>query len=169
MSSADAVQREADWLAAFDAADGLPALLKSAGGPFDVVQAYVSRTPNQRQCRLYVTRSALRVERFSFNRMIDHHTFMLRLYWPQSSPSGQAESVQADFDAAVALVIQRINGPLAFVNGVLDKTHGARFLSVAQNPADIEVQFADPEASIQAKAELTATITYQADDKDYTS
>lgn len=163
MSSADAVSREAEWLAAYDAADGLPGLLKVSGGPFDVVQAYVPRTGAQRQSRLYVTRSSLRVERYGFNRKINHHAFMLRLYWPQSSPTGQAESVQADFDAAVDLVVQRISGLFQ------DKTHGARFLSVAENPADIDVQFTDPEATIQAKAELTATITYQADDQDYTS
>lgn len=163
MSSADAVQREADWLTAFDPLDGLPALLKGQGGAFDVVQAYVPRTGNQRQSRLYVTRSALRVERFGFNRKINHHTFMLRLYWPQSSPSGQAESVQQDFDTAVDLVVQRVSGLFQ------DKTHGARFLSAAEDPAAIDVQFTDPEASILAKAELTATITYQADDVDYTS
>lgn len=163
MSTADAVARESEWLRAYNAADGLPALLKGNGGPFDVVQAYVQRTGAQRQARLYVTRSSLRVERFGFNRKINHHTFMLRLYWPQSSPSGQAESVQAAFDAAVDLVVQRVSGLFQ------DKTHGARFLSVAEDPASIDVQFADPEASIQAKAELSALITYQADDQDYTS
>ncbi|ELP67679.1 hypothetical protein STRTUCAR8_08550 [Streptomyces turgidiscabies Car8] len=163
MSSADAVARETAWLAGYDAGDGLPGLLKAYGGPFDVVQAYVPRTGAQRQARLYVTRSQLRVERFGFNRKINHHTFMLRLYWPQSSPTGQAESVQQDFDTAVDLVVQRISGLF------MDKTHGARFLSVAENPNDIDVQFGDPEASIQAKAELTALITYQADDQDYTS
>lgn len=163
MSTADAVARETAWLTAYDAADGLPALLTANGGPFDVVQAYVPRTGAQRQSRLYVTRTQLRVERFGFNRKINHHSFMLRLYWPQSSPSGQAESVQQDFDTAVDLVVQRISGLFG------DKTHGARFLSVAENPMDIDVQFADPEQSIQARAELTATITYQADDQDYTS
>lgn len=163
MSTADAVAREAAWLSAYNAADGLPGLLAVNGGPFDVVQAYVPRTGAQRQSRLYVTRTQLRVERFGFNRKINHHSFMLRLYWPQTSPSGQAESVQADFDAAVDLVVQRVSGL------VMDKTHGARFLSVAEDPADIDVQFADPEQSIQARAELTATITYQADDQDYTS
>lgn len=163
MSTADAVQREADWLRAYSATDGLPALLKTNGGPFDVVQAYVPRTGGQRQARLYVTRAQLRVERFGFNRKINHHTFVLRLYWPQSSPTGQAESVQQAFDTAVDAVVQRVSGLFQ------DKTHGARFLSVAEDPTDIGVQFADPEASIQAKAELTALITYQADDQDYTS
>jgi hypothetical protein len=40
---------------------------------------------------------------------------------------------------------------------------------VAEDPTSIDVQFADPVQSIQAKAELAATITYQADDQDYTS
>lgn len=163
MTSADAVAREAAWLTSFDPDDGLPGLLRAAGGPFDVVQPYVPRTGAQRQSRLYVTRSALRVERFGFNRKINHHTFMLRVYWPQTSPSGQAESVQADLDTAVDLVVQRISGLFQ------DKTHGARFLTVAEDPTAIDVQFVDPEALIQAKAELTATITYQADDQDYTS
>lgn len=163
MSTADAVAREAAWLQAYSDADGLPALLANQGGPFDVVQAYIPRTGVQRQSRLYVTRAALRVERFGFNRKINHHTFLLRLYWPQSSPTGQAESVQADFDAAVDAVVLRISGLFQ------DKTHGARFLSVAEDPNSIDVQFTDPEASMQAKAELTATITYQADDQDYTS
>ncbi|MFE9127099.1 hypothetical protein ACFYOF_17040 [Streptomyces sp. NPDC007148] len=163
MSTADAVTRETAWLKAYDFSDGLPALLKADGGPFDVVQAYVPRTGAQRQSRLYVTRSNLRVERFGFNRKINHHTFMLRLYWPQSSPSGQAESVQRDFDTAVDAVVQRVSGLF------MDKTHGARFLSVAEDPAAIDVLFGDPEASILAKAELTAQITYQADDQDYTS
>ncbi|WP_158997226.1 hypothetical protein [Streptomyces aureus] len=163
MSSADAVSRETAWLQAYDVNDGLPGLLKTNGGPFDVVQAYVPRTGAQRQSRLYVTRPNLRVESFGFNRKIDHHMFLLRLYWPQSSSSGQAESVQQDFDDAVALVVQRISGLFG------DKTHGARFLSVAEDPSSIDVQFADPEQSMQARSELTATITYRADDKDYTS
>lgn len=169
MSSADAVDREAAWLAAYSASDGLPGLLRAQGGPFDVVQARRPRTPAKRKRCLFVLRRTITAERFGFNRKINHYGFELQIVWPQTSPSGQAESVQEDLDAAVELVIQRINGPLAFVNGVLDKTHGARFLSVAEDPTQISVVFADPEQTIQAQADLTATITYQADDKDYTS
>ena len=158
-----AVQKETDWLRAYDATDGLPGLLRGYGGPWDVVQAYRPRTGAQRKSRIYVRRSYLRVERYGYNRKINHHTFMLHLYWPQSSRDGQAESVQLDFDNAVDLVVDRISGLFQ------DKTHGARFLSVAEDPAAIDVQFDDPEPSIAAKAELTATITYQADDQDYTS
>ena len=46
MSTADAVDREAAWLAT--SGDGLPALLVTAGGPFGVVQAYWPRTPGKR-------------------------------------------------------------------------------------------------------------------------
>lgn len=166
MSTADAVAREAAWLAAFDATDGLPGLLKAYGGPFDTVQAYWPRTPAQRRTQLYVLRSGFRVERFGFNRKINHYAFTLKLIWPQTSKAGDSESVQQGFDAAVDLVIRRISGPLA---PPLDKTHGARFMSVAEDPTQIDVQFADPEQSIQARADLGCTITYQADDQDYTS
>lgn len=166
MSSADAVVREAAWLSAYSAADGLPALVKVQGGPFDVVQAYMPRTPAKRRRSLYVLRRSVVVERFGFNRKINHYTFELRIFWPQSSATGQAESVQQSLDDAVELVIQRINGPLAMP---LDKTHGARFLSVAEDPTTINVVFGDPEQTLQAQADLTCSITYQADDEDYTS
>lgn len=166
MSSADAADREAAWLAAYSPADGLPALLTSHGGPFDVVQARMPRTPAKRKRSLFVLRRDISVERFGFNRKINHYTFDLRIVWPQTSQSGQAESVQADLDAAVELVLQRINGPLAMP---LDKTHGARFLAVAEDPTVITVMFDDPVHSIQAQADLTCSITYKADDQDYTS
>ncbi|MDI5965721.1 hypothetical protein [Streptantibioticus silvisoli] len=163
MSTADAVAREAAWLAAYDPTDGLPALLRTSGGPFDVVQAYLPRTPPARRACLFVLRSGIHVERFGFNRKINHHTFSLRITWPQSSGTGQAESVQSDLDEAVDLILQRVNGLFG------DKTHGARFLSVAENPMDIDVQFDDPDITLQPRADLTARITYQGDDQDYTS
>jgi hypothetical protein len=163
VSSADAVARETAWLQAYTAADGLPALLKSSGGPFDVVQAYMPRTPAKRRRSLYVLRRGLVVERFGFNRKINHYTFELRVVWPQSSPTGQAESVQQSLDDAVELALKRVSGLFQ------DKTHGARFLSVAEDPTTINVVFGDPEQSIQAQADLTCSITYQADDQDYTS
>lgn len=166
MSSADAVDRETAWLAAYNAADGLPALEAKQGGPFDVIQPYWARTPAKRRRQLYVLRRSIAVERFGFNRKINHYGFELRIIWPQSSQTGQAESVQQSLDAAVDLVIQRINGPLAMP---LDKTHGARFLSVAENPTTINIVFGDPEQTLQANADLTCSITYQADDQDYTS
>jgi hypothetical protein len=163
VSSADAVARETAWLTSYSAADSLPALLSGNGGPFDVVHAYWPRTPAQRRRSLFVLRRSLVVERFGFNRKINHHTFELRIVWPQTSRTGQAESVQQALDDAVDLVVQRVSGLFQ------DKTHGARFLSVAEDPTTINVVFGDPEQTIQANADLTCSITYQADDQDYTS
>jgi hypothetical protein len=46
----------------------------------------------------------------------------------------------------------------------MDKTHGGRFLSVAENPPQSDVDFADPEGSLTPNAELRVDITYWADD-----
>lgn len=165
MSTADAVAREAAWLAAYSQADGLPGLLTGFGGPFDVVQAYYPRTPAARKNSLFVTRRAIRVERFGFSRMIAHYPFVLKIVWPLSSNSGAAELVQQALDDALDLVVQRISGPVVVP---LDKTHGARFLSVAEDPSGINVDVPDPEQAI-AMGEFKATITYTADDKDYLS
>lgn len=165
MSSSDAVQREADWLADYSSGDGLPGLLTSAGGPFDVVQAYRRRTPPGRSNQLYVTRPGFRVQQFGLNRRINHYTFRLRIVWPLSSRRGDAESVQQALDDAVDLVVQRVIGPLALP---IDRTHGARFMSVAVDAAEIDVRFLEPQ-TITPDTVLEAWVTYTADDKDYTA
>ncbi|MFD9564346.1 hypothetical protein [Streptomyces sp. NPDC059994] len=158
MTSADAVDREAAWLAAADPADGLPALLASQGGPFDVVQAYQPRTPAARKNSLYVCRRRFQEVRTAHIRRMARHQFELRITWPQSSPTGSAEDVQRALDAAVDLVLLRVGGLF------MDKTHGGRFLSVAEDPAEVSVDFADPVASMQNRADLTCLISYSADD-----
>lgn len=163
MPSADAVAREVAWLTAFDPTDGLPGLLDTLGGPFGVVQGYWPRTPATRKNQLYLRRTGFRVERFGFNRLMNHYQFSARIVWPLSSSSGDIESVQQLLDNAVDLVVQRITGPLALP---LDKTHGARFLQVAEDPCLIDVQFSDPEHAA-ASGQIEATIKYPASDKDY--
>lgn len=159
MSTADACDREAAWLAT--SGDGLPALLASFGGPFDVVQAYQPRTPGRRQKNLFVVRRNLRERRFAHPRRMPTYEFVLKLWWPLSSGSGSAEDDQRAFDAAVDLVLQRIGG---FVG---DKSHGGRFLSVAEDPAEVDVRFDDPEQTIP-NAEFRAEISYFADDTEIT-
>ncbi|MFI0914226.1 hypothetical protein [Streptomyces abikoensis] len=158
MSSADAVAREAAWLSDFNPADGLPALLATLGGPFDVVQAYMPRTPAQRRAQLYVLRRQVREERTAHVRRMARHLFELRVIWPASSPSGSGEDSQQTLDNAIELILQRVGGLM------LDKTHGGRFLSVAENPGEVTVDFADPEPSLRDRADLRCTITYWADD-----
>ena len=163
MSSADAVTRETDWLTAYDPTDGLPGLLSQFGGPFDVLQAYWPRTPAKRTNQLYVTRGRIRVERFGFNRLIAHYPFTLKVVWPMSSNSGSAEVVQQALDDALDLVIQRISGPV--LTFPLDKTHGARFMEIAEDPCLIDVDITDPEAAV-ASGEFRASISYSAADRD---
>lgn len=166
MTTADAVVRETSWLSAYNPNDGLPALLSSSGGPFDVLQAYWPRSPATRTNQLYVTRGRVESDRFGFNRRMDKYTFRLRIIWPLSSTTGDWESVQQTLDNAVELVIRRIIGPVnAFP---LDHTHGAQFLEVAEDPCLIAVDFSDA-AQAAATAQLEATVTYSASDRDYTS
>lgn len=162
MSSADAVAREVAWLTT--SGDGLPALLTSAGGPWDIVQAYVSRTPPTRQTAIYLLRSATVGVRRSNQRRIETYDFRGKMWWPigaTTSGSNLWEVEQAALDAAVALLVQRVYGFLG------DHTHGGRFLSAAEtpDPARVMVHYDDPEATAnQSPAILSATITYTVDD-----
>lgn len=161
MSTADAVARETEWLAIGN--DTLPALLKTAGGPFDVVQAYRPRTPGQRKRSLYVIRRAFREERFANVRKMAHYELGLQINWPISNASGSGEEEQAELDAAVDLVLQRIGG-LPF-----DKTHGGRFRSVAEEPRFVDVAFSDPLEAFEKRAGVfTAELAYWADDFEVT-
>jgi hypothetical protein len=161
LSTADACTKEAAWLST--SGDGLPALLAKAGGPFEVVQAYRPRTPARRKHgQLYVLRRRIRETRFANQRRMAHHSFFLDIVWPLQSGSGNAETEQAALDAAVELVLLRIGGYPG------DKTHGGRFLAVAENPREVDVTFHDPATTLTGDAELRAEITYNADDQDFT-
>ncbi len=156
MGSADAVARETAWLTSVD--DGLPALAAVAGGPFDVIVPYFPRTP-QTTCRsLFVLRKTLTAKRFAAIRSMNQHLFLLRIWWPAADGDGVAENDQAGLDEAVDLVLARVGGFLG------DKTHGGRFLSVAENGADTEVTFVDPMRTLPEIGALLADITYPADD-----
>lgn len=162
MSSADAVAREVAFLTA--SGDGLPALLTSAGGPWDVIQGYWPRTPATRQTGVYLLRSRTRGARRSNQRRIETYEFRGRLWWPIGATTTSVdiwETEQAAFDAAIALLTQRIYAYLG------DHTHGGSFLSVAEapSPGQVAVNFDDPVTSMaQTPALLSATITYSADD-----
>jgi len=164
VSTADAVAREAAWLAT-PIDDGLPILLAAAGGPWNIVQAYLPRTPAQQQTQIYVLRRRLVTARFSQQRRMATHHLHLSCIWPIGATSvGVAENEQQALDAALSLLVTRIEG---FVN---DKSHGNRFLSVAEAPngSTIDVEYGDPGQGI-ADGRLTATVTYTADDADYTN
>ena len=152
----EGVDRETAWLST--SGDGLPALLVSAGGPFDNVQAYWARVPRTQQHSIYVTRSDVQDERTANIRTMIRHSFVLRVVWPVLAGTGHAETEQRNLDAAITLVIKRIRG---FTG---DKTHGGAFLSVAENPRYVRVTFDPAETTIGPAKEIRASIAYMADD-----
>lgn len=150
-----AVTRETAWLTT--SGDGLPALQATAGGPWDNVQAYYSRTPYGEQRTIYVLRHRTQQKRFANQRTMHTYPFRLILWWPLLALDGSAEEEQAAFDVAIDMLLQRILGPLG------NKTHGGRFLSVAEGPALVDVDYTDPETTIPLGG-LRAEVTYSADD-----
>jgi hypothetical protein len=154
--TADAVDREAGWLST--AGDGLPALLASAGGPFDEILAYYPRTPYDERRSIYVLRHRIQQRRWGAQRVAHQYPFRLILWWPILAVDGNAEGEQRAFDAAIDLLLQRLLGPLG------NKTHGGRFLSVGENPSTVDVDFTDPEHTIAALNGLRVEVTYSADD-----
>jgi hypothetical protein len=156
VSTGDAVARETAWLRT--SGDGLPSLLKAQGGPWDVVHPYWGRTPPSNQHGLYVVRQKLHYERSANIRTMPTYQFLIKVRWPILTSTGNAEEEQQSLDDAIDLVVRRIAGPL------LDKSHGNRFLSVAENPSYIDVDFDDPEHSLSDGRVLRAEIRYFADD-----
>jgi hypothetical protein len=162
VSTADACDREAAWLSS--SGDGLPALVATAGGPFGLVQAYWPRTPGRRtQGQLYVLRNNLEERRFANQRVMVTYAFQLALVWPLQKGTGSAEDEQRAFDTAIDLVLTRVRGYRG------DKTHGGRFLSAAEDPRMVRVVFDPPGHTIVADTELRASVTYTAQDPDFTA
>lgn len=163
MSYADAVAREAAWLAT--SGDGLPALLKAAGGRWDVVQGYwPGNRLHAQRTGIYVLRSVIEDHHPLAMRYRPQYVFTLKLVWPIRAAASIAETEQQNLDNAIDDLIVRVNGPVG------DKTHGGRFLSVAEVPETgaVRVDFTDPEQTIQAEKALRAQVTYYADDIEFT-
>src|ERR1700738_2382904 len=122
MSSADAVAREAAWLNT-TSGDTLPFLPASAGGPWQVIDPYVqgAQTPTQKTA-IYVTRGKVERIRVGNQRIRPRSPMGLELPWPvrviSPGSSSIAATEQQNFDNAIALLEQRITGPLG------DKSHG---------------------------------------------
>jgi hypothetical protein len=158
-----AVAREAAWLQV--STDSLPALQVADGGPFDVVQAYwPGNRLGTQQAGIYVTRKSIADQHPVSQRFRPQYLLELKLVWPvKQAVSPLAETEQQNFDNAIELLLARIRGPVG------DKTHGGRFLSVAEVPeqAPVAVDFDDPETTIKAAKELRAIVQYHADDFEF--
>lgn len=158
VTTADAVDRETDFLTT--TGDGLPALLVADGGKWDVIQAYVPRTPAQRQNQIWVTRPDFVMARTANQRTMPTYAFELRLLWTLSSVATQGpESDQRAFDVAINDVVMRVLGQPP---PSMDKTH-SKFLSAAENPRHVQVRYVPVEPPISG-AFFAATVTYSADD-----
>lgn len=166
--TSNAVDREAAWLAT--TTDTLPALLATAGGPWQVVQAYWpgSRLRAQ-ETGIYVTRTHLADDHPVAMRFRPQYAFKLKLNWPVRAVSVIAETEQRNMDAAIGLLLQRIRGFPPIGIQPADKTHGGRFLSVAEVPEEQPclVTFDDPEITIPAEKALRCAVTYYADEIEF--
>lgn len=165
MSTADAVQREAAWLAT--TSDSLPALLASAGGPFGIVQAYWPGAKfAARKTGIYVLRARIIMPRFGGRRIMPGYELQARLIWPvRKATAGMAEAEQQNLDNAIELLLQRVDG----LPG--DKTHGGRFLSAGEGLEGTATQGlypvvtpADPAVTIPQHGWLQADCRYPAND-----
>jgi hypothetical protein len=151
--------REAAWLTT--TGDSLPWLLTQDGGPFDVIQAFWTRTPGTQQTQLYVMSLEFDDERTSSQRIMPHYMITLEMRWPiRATTSPLAEQEQQAFKNAIDLLVQRIRGPVG------DKTHGGAFLSAGEVPRSpgVHVSIEPPWATIPADKELRGLVTYYADD-----
>ncbi len=161
--SGDAIQRETNWL--LTTGDSLPSLPSSAGGPWDVVAAYIQGAQTRTQATaIYVTRGRAQQYRVANQRIRPRYPVKLELHWPVRQISPGSSSIAAEeqqaFDDAIELLRQRVTGPLG------DKTHGGRFLSAAEvkGSPGWDVQFEPAARTIREDKELRATATYSIDD-----
>ncbi len=162
--TATAAAREAAWLNT--TGDSLPWLPVSAGGPWEIIQAYWpgARFPSQKT-GIYVLLKSSGDYFVAANRYRPQHLVTLKLVWPvRHNTSPLAETEQQNFDNAISLLRQRIRGPLG------DKSHGGAFLSAAQVPQQnpLAVDYDDPETTIPAGQGLRATVSYHIDDQEFT-
>lgn len=160
MGLGTACQREAAWLVT--AGDGLPALLAADGGDWDIIQAFWPGSRLESSKRgIYVTLRRNTDQLLSGQRVRPQMTFALKLVWTiKTSTAPIAENEQAAFADALEALVERVRGP------VLDKTHGARFLSVGQVPVGRgwpQITWTDPEQTLPQRV-LRAEFTYMADD-----
>lgn len=150
----DALDRETAWLTT--TGDTLPDLTEL----FQVIQARWPRTPAKMKTSLYVLRqpgTSFHLERFASIRTLPTTSFLLRLAWPLNDGTGSAETSQLAFEQAIDAVVTRILGLIE------DKTHGGRFLSVAEDRAGVNVQYDDPAEGI-SRGLFTARVLYNGDD-----
>ena len=157
----DALDREAAWLS-IPGTDGLPNLNLF----FDNIQARWNRTPIAKSRQLWVLRAP--GQSVAVTRTTNAHTmlttnFWLRIVWPVQDSTGNAENDQLALDQAIDATLARVQGLSPAGHSPGDHTHGGRFLSVAEDPLRLLVDYANPEEGV-LYGKYTASIRYSADD-----
>jgi hypothetical protein len=167
----DAVDRETAWFQAEPPAtfSSAPALHKSAGGPFDHVQAYRPKNMPARGRWLYIYRDYRSPQREKVTdmgeRRIHEHRLLAHILWKFEEKTRKAEDSERHLEEAIARVLTRIRGPQG------DKTHagateGAEgFNDVADVNDEPTVEFLDdPLDAIRTSQSVQVLITYAAND-----
>lgn len=123
VSYATLLAAEAEWFSADMSAEGLPALTKDQGGPFDIVTPHVRRL-SQVRLQLYLGHGPTSQGRGSKTLVrLDHQVLAIVLV--AAAGAGTREHVdQATVESAVSKVVARVIGPPG------DVGHGGRWFSV---------------------------------------
>ena len=154
--SSDVVAREEAWFQSdqsgaingYGQAQPLPPLTTDLGGPFDIVQGY-GRKISTRQRGLYIWRANIVERRYGVQMKTLTYDMRCNIVWPLANTSGNGyEADQADLDAAIEAVLQRIRGPKA------DGTHGGRFTAAGEEKNElvrdeVKVELTNPMISIE--------------------
>jgi hypothetical protein len=159
MTSAE--EREAAWLSS--TGDGLPSLPASDGGPWDVIQAWQPGSKlNYSLSGIYVWSRPVIDDRVSSQRIMPRNDIQLYCLWPVKNPVVPlAETAQEALKQATILLLLRVRGPVG------DKSHGGRFLSVAESVRP-QAMLDNPQQTITKEGCLRQVVTYRADDYEVT-
>lgn len=129
MSYATLLDAEAEWFGADLSTEGLPALTKARGGPFDIVTPHVRRLAQVR-AQLYLNHGTTRQGRGAKDMArLDHEVIAIVLM--AATGAGTREHTdQEAVEVAVAAVVARVLGPEG------DVGHGRRWFRVG--PLSVE-------------------------------
>ncbi len=147
---------EAEWHGLDLSADGVPALEKTAGGPFDIVTPHLRRLSQARR-QLFLTHGNDRDVPSSKSTRRTEHEVLALVLWPAAGAGARAHEDQAVLGEAVAAVVARVHGPAG------DIGHGNRWFRTG--PTSVEpagpletLRFADAIGS--AGAAYTVIVRY---------
>jgi hypothetical protein len=164
MDYAEAVVREAEWLALANVA-GVPDLAAANGGPFTTIAPYFNRRLAQSERQLWVMREEGARRRGATAGVRRHdHSFALVVLWRQRNADLAGE--MRALDDAVGKLLRRLEGPAGDVShgGRFDEVGGGDGFRVTYPSAD---ELANPsldQPGGQAAMILRVTVRYQATD-----